>query len=236
MVRICKGPGCERPSIALGLCTGHYARFRKNGAIGGALGRPPPQWDENTPRLHCNRCDKDLPIVLFALARGTKRGRQFWCNPCLKIERETNKGPCPKCGGPKGKRSKHCRTCVEFKDRKGSNCRSWKGGVKITNGYRYITSPDGLSRKMEHRIVMEEHLGRPLLASENVHHKNGVRDDNRIENLELWTRPQPTGRRVSDAIRHAIEVLRLYAPEMLSTRALSDHRPPPPEQQESTES
>lgn len=56
----------------------------------------------------------------------------------------------------------------------------------------------------EHRAVMERHLGRPLLKTENVHHVNGVRDDNRLENLELWYSPQPYGQRVEDLLRYAV--------------------------------
>ena len=62
----------------------------------------------------------------------------------------------------------------------------------------------------EHILVVEEKLGRHLESFENVHHRNGVRDDNRLENLEIWTRPQPSGIRARDALEWAREILRRY--------------------------
>src|ERR1700752_1088340 len=61
---------------------------------------------------------------------------------------------------------------------------------------------------------MEQVLGRYLLPEESVHHRNGVRDDNRPENLELWTRPQPIGIRACDAVAWAREVLARYEGEL----------------------
>lgn len=63
---------------------------------------------------------------------------------------------------------------------------------------------------LQHRQVMGEHIGRPLRKDENVHHKNGNRADNRLENLELWTKSQPAGQRVSDKIKWAKEILAEY--------------------------
>lgn len=83
-----------------------------------------------------------------------------------------------------------------------------QGRYGRSNGYVSVKTPFG--RMDEHRWIMRQHLGRPLLPGENVHHKNGIRNDNRIENLELWTTHQTPGQRVEDQIRFAREILAKY--------------------------
>lgn len=84
-----------------------------------------------------------------------------------------------------------------------------QGYIKVYVGKDYPGATK-TGHLLEHRKVMSELLGRPLLDEENVHHVNGDRADNSATNLELWTRSQPAGQRVEDKVRWARQILALY--------------------------
>ena len=101
------------------------------------------------------------------------------------------------------------------------------GYVRVLHG-GYVrlakhNTPNGKPhRVMEHRVVMEHYLGRQLEDHENVHHINGNRSDNRVENLELWSTSQPSGQRVQDKVEWAREILSKYSPaEIQALEAIS---------------
>lgn len=116
------------------------------------------------------------------------------------------------------KAKKLCNKHYKRLERNGHPLRVRRKGYTIDSfGYKRIKDPTGFTKAyiMEHRFIMEQYLGRKLTEYENVHHLNGDRLDNRIENLELWNTRQPRGQRIQDKIEYAIEILKLYQPDLL---------------------
>lgn len=92
------------------------------------------------------------------------------------------------------------------------------GHINPRSGYRYFNRQDHPNASKnglvaEHQVVMSAMLGRPLRKGENVHHKNGVKHDNRESNLELWVTMQPAGQRPQDLIEYAHLILDRYEEE-----------------------
>ena len=131
---------------------------------------------------------------------------------------------CPSCRSHNlcacgARKQVHSATCYACRDDSGASNGHWRGGrTRHKRGYMMVLSPghpraDKARYVFEHVLVMEQMLGRYLLPGENVPHRNGIKDDNRPENLELWTRPQPAGIRASDAVAWAREILARYEGE-----------------------
>lgn len=125
---------------------------------------------------------------------------------CPACRAKSKRKKCPSCGNHMAAASKLCFKCTP---REGAACGNWKGGKTIHKAGYVMVRVEG-RYVFEHILVMEDYLGRQLLPEENIHHVNGVKDDNRLENLELWCKPQPTGVRVTDAIQWAKELLERY--------------------------
>ena len=130
---------------------------------------------------------------------------------CPKCSKQTDRRPCQLCGRLKQRKSNVCRACYyQSKQYPYSKKKHLNKNGYIYVYYKIHPYADKSGRVLQHRMVMEKKLGRYLFPFENVHHKNGIRNDNRIENLELWTKVQPAGARVEDVVKWAKEILRIY--------------------------
>jgi hypothetical protein len=140
----------------------------------------------------CSRCKKDF----------TPSSRHKCCPKCRSVKA---KRPCTECGENLTQYGR-CRVCAN-KARTGSGKRRYVN----SKGYVELLESDGIYR-LEHRLLMEAHLGRGFYPGETVHHKNGVKDDNELSNLELWVTFQPSGQRPEDLLEWADEIIRRYRP------------------------
>lgn len=168
-----------------------------------AKNKPPPKIIERSP--FCLECGKERQ----------RHGRSVkYCNSCA-LKRSYQRNP-----SGLEKRRLQSRNYNRLKrgiplDLPLMRAVNGKGHLNKA-GYRIVyepNHPNAITKKGnigEHTLVMSIHLKRALKKGESVHHINGIRDDNRIENLELWHRSQPPGQRLKDKIKWAKEFLEEY--------------------------
>ncbi len=167
----------------------------------------------------CTKCKEFLPWSRFNNSKTGFQGKHSRCKVCTRLSYAKN--TCNDCGKPMASPGKRCRECHAVHNR-GINHPSFTGGRRldkkgyiILSGYHDHPNASKLGIIFEHVLVMGNHLGRALLEEESVHHKNGQRADNRLENLELWSTSQPYGQRVEDKVTWAMQIISQYAPQNL---------------------
>lgn len=215
---VCSIAGCGRKKRARSWCEMHYDRWRACGDPGEAETRKRKR--RGTCAVDsCDRAELARGLCTTHYERQRKTGH---LGPGIRSVEKRN-GPCSVdgCERPIFARllcsMHHGRLLTKGDVGPAGRLRAKNGTGSLSGGYR-VTSVKG-KKAAEHRLVMERILGRPLEPFENVHHKNGIRDDNRPDNLELWIVSQPYGQRPEDLARWVVHFYpELVAAEMKTRR------------------
>ena len=211
----CTIDACNRVHYRGGWCRRHHYRFL---TYGDPLAGGPLRHTEHTQQCTLPGCEK--PYIAQGLCgmhyqRRALHGDPLYA-PLFAKDRACIVRGCVELQAAKGYCSKHYQRYAKPNDPAFSlRTPNYGGGTISYKGYRIVSKPGHPNASKhgklpEHRLVMSEMLGRPLLKNEVVHHKNGIRLDNRPENLELWVKTQPPGQRVSDLVAWASAIIAQY--------------------------
>ena len=214
----CKAPECNQKPHAHGYCKVHLGRLTR-------YGRLDRVYEQYAPDTTCKVQDCGKPVKALGYCETNY----------MRVRRHGEPGTAESQAHKRRSKYEGVTCAVEGCDRQAVSqgwCRMhyarWKStgdaagkwgaqprrsrGYVTTDGYRMSPERRNGRPVLEHRLVMEQVIGRPLHRFEEPHHKNGLRDDNRPENLELWVNwRQPHGQRLSDLLDF---VVRYYPDEV----------------------